>query len=118
MGDYDKHLSIAKEKLASLNEAYHAGRHSVVGDLGIKVAEQLVSAHAASNDEHPTNHKERLYYANRHLPESIQEAMKRMMLAYGNLGYDGRNGDSAKSVKQAVDKIADFFEEEFDEKVQ
>jgi len=47
MGDFEKHLSIAREKLSSLKEAYQKRRYTVVGDLAIKVVEQLVEADTA-----------------------------------------------------------------------
>jgi len=37
MGDYKKHLNLAKEKLESINEAFKEKRYTVVGDLGTKV---------------------------------------------------------------------------------
>ena len=44
MGDFDKHLSIAREKLAALTTAYRNKHHTVVGDLGTKVVEHLIEA--------------------------------------------------------------------------
>ena len=41
MGDYKKHLSLAKEKLESINEAFREKRYTVGGDLGTKVVEPV-----------------------------------------------------------------------------
>jgi hypothetical protein len=48
IGDIERHLRIAREKLAALQDAYERHRYTVVGDLAIKVIEQLVEADAAS----------------------------------------------------------------------
>ena len=52
MGDFEKHLSITREKLSALKEAYQKRRYTVVGDLATKVVEQLVEADAARDNEH------------------------------------------------------------------
>jgi len=40
MGDFNKHLKLAKEKLKATVTAYQNKQTAVVGDLGIKVVEQ------------------------------------------------------------------------------
>jgi len=52
MGDSDQHLKLAREKLSALQEAYRRHQHTVVGDLAIKVVEQLVEADAAGHGMH------------------------------------------------------------------
>ncbi len=47
MGEFKKHLDIAKEKLKAVAAAYKSKQRTVVGDLGTKVVEQLVEADAA-----------------------------------------------------------------------
>ena len=47
MGEFEKHLGIAKEKLSALVSAYERRQHTVVGDLGTKIVKQLVEADAA-----------------------------------------------------------------------
>ncbi|GAH86561.1 unnamed protein product, partial [marine sediment metagenome] len=42
MGSFEKHLSLAREKLSTPKEAYQKRRYTIVGDLGTKVVEQLV----------------------------------------------------------------------------
>ncbi len=44
--------------------------------------------------------------------------MRRIWFAYGDLGYDGTNGERAKSVMQNLRVILDFFEKRFGEQVE
>ena len=41
MGDFHKHFELVKEKFKATITAYHNKQSTVVGDLGIKVVEQL-----------------------------------------------------------------------------
>ena len=52
MGDFQKHLDLAKEKFKATINAYNNEQSTVVGDLGTKVVEQLVEADAANKGEH------------------------------------------------------------------
>src|SRR3989344_298947 len=97
MGDFDKHLDIAKEKLRSVVEAYKRGDNSVVGDLSTKVIEQLIEADAARENKHFGSHAERHEFSGKSYPEDINKASKLVWFAYGDLGYDGGNGKRAKS---------------------
>ena len=47
MGDSDQHIKIAREKISALQEAYRRHQHTVVGDLAIKVVNQLTGTLAA-----------------------------------------------------------------------
>ena len=117
MGDFGKHMELAKEKLASLTEAYAKGRNTVVGDLATKVVEQLVEADAARSDMHFGGHKERHEYSNANFPEGINKSTQKIWFAYGDLGYDGTNGKRAAAVMADMNTIVQFFEERFDEKI-
>jgi len=44
--------------------------------------------------------------------------MKKVWFAYGDLGYDGVNGDRAKRVMKNLDKVVDFFERNFGEQIE
>ncbi|MCK9266583.1 hypothetical protein M0P98_06865 [bacterium] len=44
MGNLDKHIALAKEKLDATIDAYEKEMYTVVGDLATKVVEQLVEA--------------------------------------------------------------------------
>jgi len=117
MGDFQKHLKLAKEKLKATINAYHNKQSTVVGDLGTKVVEQLVEADAARNKEHFGDHQSRHEYSNKNFPSEINKAMRKIWFAYGDLGYDGVNGKRAKQVIDNLKIIAEFFEKRFGEKI-
>jgi hypothetical protein len=118
MGDFEKHLSIAKEKLSALATAYGKKQHTVVGDLGTKVVEQLIEADAARAKRYFGTHAERHGYANAQFGTEINKVMKRIWFAYGDLGYDGVNGGRAREVVRNLNKILAFFEGRFGEKIE
>ncbi len=117
MGNFRKHLKIAEETLAALVAAHQAKQHTVVGDLGTKVVEQLIEADAARDNTHFGRHQERHNYANEQFSEVINVAMKRVWFAYGDLGYDGANGKRAKEIVKSLRTIVRFFEVRFHEKI-
>ena len=110
MGDFQKHIELAKEKLKATINAYRNKQSTVVGDLGVKVVEQLVEADAARNNEHFGDHKSRHEYSNKNFPPEINSAMRKIWFAYGDLGYDGINGKRAKAVIDNLKIIIEFFE--------
>jgi len=110
MDDSDRHLEIAREKLSALQEAFGKHQHTVVGDLAIKVVEQLIEADAARQGMHFGAHQERQAFANREYPPSITIAMRRIWFAYGDLGYDGTNGHRARLVMRHLRTVAQFLE--------
>lgn len=118
MGKFKKHLDIAKEKLKAVAAAYKSKQHTVVGDLGTKVVEQLVEADAARVNEHYGTHSERHEYSNKNFPAEINRAMRKVWFAYGDLGYDGADGKRAKAVISNLNKIIKYFEERFGEKIE
>ena len=117
MGDYKKHLNLAKEKLESINEAFKEKRYTVVGDLSTKVVEQLVEADAAKISQHFGDHRARHEYANANYPDEITYATRRIWFAYGDLGYDGVNGGRAREAMENLEIVVRFFEERFGEKI-
>lgn len=118
MGDYQKHLEIAKEKLRAVVNAYNEKQNTVVGDLATKVIEQLVEADAAKNNEHFGAHPDRHEYSNKNFPKEVSAAMKKVWFAYGDLGYDGLNGSRAKIAIENLNIVLDFFEKRFGEKIE
>jgi hypothetical protein len=118
VGEFEKHLGIAKEKLSALVSAYERKQHTVVGDLGTKVVEQLVEADAARSGKHFGTHAERHDYANKEFPSKINKMTKRIWFAYGDLGYDGVNGERAKEIVRNLNQILEFFEERFGERIE
>ncbi len=117
MGNFDKHIVLAKEKLKATKEAYKNKQNTVVGDLATKVVEQLIEADAAKNNEHFGDHKTRHDYANTHFPKDINEAMRKVWFAYGDLGYDGINGKRAKRVMDNLEIVINYFEEKIGIKI-
>lgn len=117
MGNFQKHLELAKEKLKAATDAFHMKQNTVVGDLGTKVVEQLVEAAAAMNNEHFGDHQSRHEYSNKNFPDEVNKAMRKIWFAYGDLGYDGVNGKRAKEVIDNLRIIISFFEKRFRVKI-
>ncbi len=117
MGEFKKHLAVAKEKLAALKSAYEHKQFTVVGDLATKVCEQLVEADAAKKGLHFGTHVERHDYSNNAFPKYMNDAMRKIWFAYGDLGYDGVNGKRAQTVIEKLRIILGFFSARFGEKI-
>lgn len=117
MGDFQKHLNLAKEKMSATVDAYHKKQSTVVGDLGTKVVEQLVEADAANKNMHFGDHQSRHEYSNKNFPAQVNKAMRKIWFFYGDLGYDGINGRRAKMVMDNLKVIIDFFEKRFGAKI-
>lgn len=117
MGDFQKHLELAKEKFQATINAYNNKQSTVVGDMGTKVVEQLVEADAAKQGEHFGDHQSRHEYSNKNFPAEINKAMRKIWFAYGDLGYDGINGKRAKAVIDNLKIIIEFFEKRFGVKI-
>jgi hypothetical protein len=113
MGNFEKHLSLAKEKLKATIASYEKKLNTVVGDEATKVVEQLIEADAAQNKTHLGDHKSRHDYSNKTYPDEINKAMRKVWFAYGDLGYDGINGKRAKIVMDNLSIVIDFFEKRF-----
>lgn len=117
MGEFKKNLEIATEKLSALKDAFDKKKFTVVGDLATKVCEQLVEADAAREGKHFGTHLNRHSYSNAKFPKEVNEAMRKIWFAYGDLGYDGVNGKRAKAVIDKLHIILDYFGERFGEKI-
>jgi len=117
MGNINKHIEIAKEKLQAVISAYKNKQNTVVGDLATKVAEQLVEADASSQGKHFGDHPSRHDFSNKNYPKGINDAMRKVWFAYGDLGYDGVNGKRAKIVIENLKKVVEFFERRLGEKL-
>ena len=118
MGEYQKHVRMAREKLKAVKSALEEGQHSVVGDLATNVVEQRIEADAAKENIHFGTHLDRHKFSVERYPKDINAAMKKVWFAYGDLGYDGINGDRAKRAMKNLDKILKFFNERFGEQIE
>jgi len=117
MGNVEKHLKMAAEKLSAVRAAFESKQNSVVGDLATKVCEQLVEASAAKEGLHFGTHQERHKFSNERFPKQINEAMRKLWFAYGDLGYDGINGKRAKAVMENLRLILSYFREQHGDKI-
>ncbi|MBF0217783.1 MAG: hypothetical protein HQL30_12420 [Candidatus Omnitrophica bacterium] len=80
MGEFEKHMRIAKEKLTVAKQALGGKNNTVVGDLATKVVEQLIEADVSRKGEHFGDHKSRNDYSNKEYPEEVNNAMRRVCL--------------------------------------
>jgi len=117
MGNFEKHIKLAKEKLKSTKDAFTKKSNTVVGDLAVKVVEQLIEADVSKKGEHFGDHKSRHEYSNKEFPEIVNNAMRKIWFAYGDLGYDGVNGNRARIVMENLKLIIKFFEKRFEVKI-
>ncbi|KPV62374.1 MAG: hypothetical protein AOA66_1353 [Candidatus Bathyarchaeota archaeon BA2] len=85
----------------------------VVGDLAIKTTEQAIEALAALEGKHfhlypRSAHSNRLRWIKEKFP-SLSKDVDELWGAYGTLGYEGINGERAKKVIDAMERILDAF---------
>ncbi|MEX2706775.1 MAG: hypothetical protein Q6352_016200 [Candidatus Freyrarchaeum guaymaensis] len=114
MGDPIHHSRLAKEKREAALEEYQRGRYTVVGDLVIKAVEQAIEAAASKEGIHfhlnpKTAHARRSKWAKQKFPE-IAADLEIVWGAYGDLGYDGLNGNRAREAVEAMERIISEFE--------
>lgn len=116
MGDAKHHSRIAIEKRDAALEEFEKRRFTVVGDLVLKVVEQAIEAAAAAlTGEHfhvnpRTAHAKRVKWTKQNFPE-ISADVDVVWGAYGDLGYDGLDGDRARDAIEAMERILDAIEE-------
>lgn len=114
MSDVEIHVKATREKrLASLEE-FKKRRYMVVGDLAIKTVEQAIEALAALEGKHfhlypRSAHSSRLRWIKKKLP-SLSKDVDGLWGAYGALGYEGIDGDRAKKVINAMERVLDEIE--------
>ena len=114
MSDVEIHVKAAREKrLASLDE-FEKRRYMVVGDLAIKTVEQAIEALAALEGRHfhlhpRSAHSSRLRWIKEKFP-SLSKDLDELWGAYGALGYEGINGERARKVVDAMERVLDEIE--------
>jgi hypothetical protein len=111
MSDVEIHTKAVREKrLASLEE-FDKKRYMVVGDLAIKTVEQAIEAVAALEGMHfhlhpRSAHSGRLRWIKEKFP-SLSKDLDELWGAYGTLGYEGIDGERAKKVVDAMERVLD-----------
>jgi len=109
MGDVAHHSRLAKEKREAALDEFQKGRYTAVGDLTLKAVEQAVEAAAAKSGIHfhltpRTAHAERVRWAKEKFRQ-IAADLDVVWGAYGDLGYDGLNGNRAREAVEAMERI-------------
>jgi len=111
MSDIEIHVKATREnRMASLEE-FEKRRYMVVGDLAIKTVEQAIEALASREGKHfhlhpRSAHSGRLRWIKKKLP-SLSKDVDELWGAYGALGYEGIDGDRAKKVVEAMERVLD-----------
>ncbi|MGQ9720717.1 MAG: hypothetical protein ACUVXA_05265 [Candidatus Jordarchaeum sp.] len=95
-------------------EEYERERYTVVGDLVIKAVEQAIEAAASKEEIHfhlnpKTAHARRIKWTKQKFPE-IAADLEIVWGAYGDLGYDGLNGNRAREAVEAMERIINEIE--------
>lgn len=114
MGDVTHHSRLAKEKREAALDEFKKRRYTVVGDLTLKAVEQAIEAVASQSGMHfhltpRTAHAERVMWAKKTFPEIAAE-LDVVWGAYGDLGYDGLDGNRARDAVEAMERIMDGIE--------
>ncbi len=111
MADLAHHLKMAKEKREAALDEYEKGRYTVVGDMVIKAVEQAIEAVASKEGIHfhlnpKTAHAGRIRWAKEKFPKIVAD-LELVWGTYGDLGYDGLNGNRAREAIEAMERIMD-----------
>lgn len=116
MSDVEIHVKAAREKRLATLEEFEKKRYMVVGDLAIKTVEQAIDASAALEGKHfhlhpRSAHRNRLKWIKEKFPP-LSKDVDELWGAYGALGYEGIDGERAKKVVDAMERILDEIERE------
>ncbi|KPV64022.1 MAG: hypothetical protein AOA66_0473 [Candidatus Bathyarchaeota archaeon BA2] len=89
-------------------------RYTVVGDMALKTVEQAIEAVASREGKHfhvspRMAHALRVKWAKENFPE-ISADLDIVWSAYGDLGYDGLDGNRAREAVEAMERIVDEIE--------
>lgn len=114
MGDEAHHSRIAKEKREATLEEFGKRRFTVVGDLVVKVVEHAIESAVALEGKHfhtspRTAHANRVKWVKENFSE-VAGDVETVWGAYGDLGYDGLNGNRAKDAIEAMERILDAIQ--------
>jgi len=115
--EFERHTRNAEENVKAALHAYRMGWHTVVAETAFKAVEQAVEMHAALEGIHMRSHSERIEFADERYPE-VARALRRLRRNYGDLGYDGINGDRAAEsislMKKALRIIGEVINFDFE----
>jgi hypothetical protein len=116
MSDVEIHVKAACEKRLATLEEFEKRRYMVVGDLAIKTVEQAIEAAAALEGKHfhlqpRSAHSNRLRWIKEKFP-SLSKDVDELWGAYGALGYAGVNGERARKVIDAMERVLGEIERE------
>ena len=114
LGDEAHHLRLAKERREAALDEFDKRRYTVVGDMALKTVEQAIEAVASREGKHfhvspRMAHALRVKWAKENFPE-ISADLDIVWSAYGDLGYDGLDGDRAGEAVEAMERIVDEIE--------
>lgn len=111
MSDVKIHAKAVREKRLAALEEFDKNRFMVVGDLAIKAVEQAIEALAALEGKHfhlhpRSAHSRRLRWIKEKFP-SLSRDVDELWGAYGALGYEGIDGERARKVIDAMERVLD-----------
>lgn len=114
MSDLEIHVRAVREKRLAAMEEFEKKRYMVVGDLAIKAVEQAIEALAALEEKHfhlhpRSAHSNRQRWIKQKLPP-LSKDVDELWGAYGALGYEGIDGERAKKVIDAMERVLDEIE--------
>lgn len=109
MSDLGIHAKATCEKRLAALEEFDKKRYMVVGDLAIKAVEQAIEAVASLDGAHfhlhPRSvHTNRLRWIKERFP-ALSKDVDELWGAYRTLGYEGVDGDRAKKVLGAMERV-------------
>lgn len=114
MSDVERHAAAAREKRLAAVEELGKKRYLVVGDLALKTVEQAIEAAAALEGKHfhlqpRSAHGSRLRWVKERFP-ALSKDVDELWGAYGALGYEGIDGERARKVVEAMERVLDELE--------
>ncbi len=115
--NFDRHIDVAEQYFKSAHDDMEKGRHPVVADNCTKVAGQLLEADASRKEGLDLrSHRKEFNYAKVNHP-MVYDLYDKIFNIYNSLGYEGSNGESAEMALQLMEKVIEYFEEDWSMKL-